>query len=491
MIDKLICNNKSRLSALDWLVVLYLTLPLLIFCFWFKFPYVFAFLIMAIFGLYKNLQNTDACRFDVSGPMLCFSFFAAGLWVSIAGVGHFFYANADWLTRDAVLRDLASTEWPPRYVSDGPYALILRAPVAYYLPAALVGKVLGLGFADFFLYLWTVVGFGLFLSAAVTLFPLGKQRWVAILVLVGFGGMDLIGYVGVNGALPRLGQHLEWWANFAQYSSNSTLLFWVPNHALPSWLGVVLVLRHWRSAELSKLAPVLAATIPLWSPLAAVGLAPFIMMGVNWRRDYRNLISIQSSLPWLGLALIVARYITLDAQGIPSRWAFYDFVGIIDFLKSYFIFVGVEFGLLVFVLFRMKAFDVQLWIAVMILLALPLYRFGLANDFVMRSSIPALTVVALATVRPLTSLNNRFWHGVLLAVMIIGAMGSAQEPLRAFLTPRWALKGLSLQEVMNHEYGGSIPPHYAARLNQPGLIQLMREPTLVRSSQQSPAGALP
>jgi hypothetical protein len=159
-------GSETSLSLLDGLICLFLALPLLLFCAWFKWPFAIGLGAMTVFGFQQLLQGARLDHFGVQRPLLLTIIVVAAIWTALAGVGHFFYANSDWLTRDAVLRDLTETAWPPQYESDGGLPLILRAPVGYYLPAAALGSVLGLPFADIALYVWTVIGFVLVLCAA-------------------------------------------------------------------------------------------------------------------------------------------------------------------------------------------------------------------------------------------------------------------------------------------------------------------------------------
>ncbi len=118
---------------------------------------------------------------------------------------------------------------------------VLRAPLAYYLPAALVGKVAGVGVADTALLIWTAIGVALFLALAVERATTFRAALIIVAVLVLFSGMDLLGTVLRGGfglaAHLRPVDHLEWWATRFQYSSHTTQLFWVPNHALPGWIA--------------------------------------------------------------------------------------------------------------------------------------------------------------------------------------------------------------------------------------------------------------
>ncbi len=475
-------DASSRLTLLDVLVCAYLVLPLLVFSAWFKWPVALGLALLTAYGFVHALAGARWRRFEVSGRALVAIVPIALAWTAMAGIGHFVFANSDWITRDAVLRDLVETPWPPMYDADAGQAVILRAPIGYYLPVAAAGSVVGLHWADFLLWLWTAAGFALAMCAAVTLFETRRERVFACALMLGFGGLDLIGYIVTTGHLPKLGQHIQWWASFLQYSSNSTLLFWVPNHALPAWLGLLILLRHWRSRELARISLMLAAAVTLWSPLSAIGLVPFYLIGLNWRRDLDALLGIRSGLPFLAIAGLVGRYLTMDSQSIPRGWAMDLFPHASVFWLFYGLFCLLEFGVLALLLARLRAFDLKVALATAILLALPFYLFGGGNDLVMRSSIPALSMLALAAVRPVARADRPFARALLALVLLVGAMGAAQEPLRALRVPRWALTGKTLVQVsadLSPSHVALLPPNYVGHLNQPGMQAMMRAPSPV------------
>ena len=64
----------------------------------------------------------------------------------LGGQTHAFFANDDWLIRDAVLADLVARPWPVEYERGGEM-LFQRAPLGMYLVPALAGKIAGLGVA--------------------------------------------------------------------------------------------------------------------------------------------------------------------------------------------------------------------------------------------------------------------------------------------------------------------------------------------------------
>ena len=473
----------ASLGLFDVAICIYLALPSLVFCSWFK-PPIAALLALALaYGAYQTLKGTEWRRTNLSRAPLAWLALLSLAWVSLGGAGHFFYANFDWFTRDAILRDLSLAGWPPSYPTTDAAPLILRAPLGYYLPAALVGTWGGIQAADIALWLWTSVGFFLLLGAAVTMFATSRQRVICTILVVGFSGMDLAGYALTRGTLPRVTEHIEWWAGFAQYSANSTLLFWVPNHALPAWLTTILILRHWRQPALARIAPLLGSCVPLWSPLAALGTLPFFLAGIDWRRDLASLLSQRALLPLATVALVSARYLTAGAEHIPSGWLFAYADQGNQVLNLYLLLCLLEFGLLCMVLARLRSFDLRVAIAAIVLCLLPLYKFGYGNDIVMRASIPALLVLAMATVRPLTSSGPLAWRGTLGAILAIGGMGAMQEPLRAVLWPRWEPTGLSLVEVaerITRERGESaLPTTYVTHLRQPDLRSMLRAPSPV------------
>lgn len=476
-------ETGQGLSQLDRLACVYLLIPLGIFCLWLSPPIALIMFSLAGFGTYCALGRSPAARPFISRNLVVGIIALSLASTALAGVGHFFYANPDWVIRDAVLHDLTTSDWPVRYGA-GTESLILRAPIGYYLPAAVVGRVLGPDAANLALYLWTAIGWGLVLTSACSLFNSSRERVVCLLLLACFGGMDLLGYLWGERHLPALGEHIEWWMPYIQYSSNSTLLFWVPNHAIPAWLGMVLILRHWQRPDLARITPLLAAAIPLWSPLAAIGLFPFFVFALAWRRDARLLFSPQLCLPFVPLALATLAYLGLDAASVPHGWLMHLSPTLDAFVYRYALFCLLEFGILALILARLVPFDPPMRVAVLVLCLLPFFYYGPGNDLGMRASIPGLMVLALATVKPLAEAKYSIWHVTLIFVLTIGATGASQEVVRALMTPSRSLMNQSLPEAVAMQSPDSpspFPPHYFARLDSNNLGWLMRSSTPIVS----------
>jgi len=483
----------SPAASLDWgdrFIAIYLIFPIFLFCLWFIPLAAAVLLVLTGFASWQALRGSSTGSAGLNkGFVLGVLALSLG-WTAVAGVGHFFYTNSDWLTRDAVLHDLSVSGWPPTYLLADASHLILRAPVGYFLPSAAVGYLFGPGAANFAIYLWTVLGWGLFLLAACRLFDTLRERILCLLVLTLFGGMDLLGHAWAYREIAAPGQHIEWWMPSIQYSANTTLLFWVPNHALPAWLGITLILRHWRQPLLARITPLLATAIPLWSPLAAMGLLPFFLIGLAWKRDFQILFSPKSCLAFAPIALLSMKYLGMDAAEVPHGWMT-EMWGTWDlFAYRYALFCLLEFGFLALILARITHFNIPMRVAVVTLCLLPFYYLGIGNDLAMRASVPALCVLALATIKPLAQQQGRtLWHGLLVVVLLIGGLSAAQEPERAFIEPAWKPLGKTIPASVRREHPEAkslFPAHYFAHEDSTILMALMRHPTALDVSKEKP-----
>ena len=471
-------DGDMPLDRLAFLALLYLALPNVLFLLgWVSAPWSW-FVASGVLVGFQRLWCVRSVTGHASTRLLWFGSIAAAVaWTVFGGAGHFFYANFDWLTRDAVLRDLVVYPWPVTYGTDHGEVLVLRCPLGYYLPAALLGKAADLSVADFALWVWTTFGVCLFLS----LLPLSRQSLIRLIlglvVVVLFSGLDIVPILLAKHEWPVEDAHLEWWAGLYQYSSNTTLLFWVPNHALPSWLAGAMFLRHWRSLSFLMAAPLLMALLPFWSPFAWVGMGPFMcLLLVSAIRDGRwRVWRVLDWLPAILLLLFVLPYLLMDFGRIPgTRWVTPPDTW--DQAMNYLVFVVFEFGLLAVLLWRLEPTPV-LGMACLTLLALPLAgRLGPGNDLVMRTSIPALLVLCVAVLGIIrdcrfTEDPGRF---ILLAlVLLVGAVTPLHEFRRAIRQPAKPFDpSRGLAEIRRP--GEVYPPHYVARAGAMPIFRILR-----------------
>jgi hypothetical protein len=472
------------MEALDRAAIAYLCAPLAIFLAGWYEPWAAVPLLLCVaYSLKASIAPapmpapTIPNRPSVSRFGLGVALLVGAAWTVCGGTGHWVFANADWTVRDAVLHDLVVGSWPVGYGRLGGFESLLRAPIGYYLPAALVGKWCGLGAAHVAMALWTWMGVSLFLLQVLSrLPPRAEVALLAAALIVGFSGLDIVGdflHVPQSGPHWDMTRHLEWWAQHYQYSSMTTQLFWVPNHALAGWLGIGLLWRHRRDVLLTPTLPILTVAVALWSPLAALGLLPFVIWNGYRAMEHERSARLLHPAVWgpaLVVGLAVATYLTLDSSRIPRGWAEATHGGSAAAILEFFL---LEAGLIGFaVLWIRRSGEVA--IALAVLAVLPLVRFGAANDLVMRASIPSLAVLAIGACFALFDRPGAIPKKVLLiGLLALGAVTPFQEFARAAVLAPWPIDG---ESSLIDAACGVPPAHYVARLDGQAVTHILRSP---------------
>jgi hypothetical protein len=469
---------SSTLDNMSFAAIFYLALPICIFFTgWLRPAFSFIAITAITWGFYHATKSIALKNISfkqlINRPNIVI-IVAALIWSVSGGAGHFFFANPDWITRDAVLRDLTLGSWPPSYGQRDGYDLILRAPIGYYLPASIAGKLFGIAIADSILWLWTFLGIYIFLN----LLPKSEsniKNFICLLIIIFFSGMDILGWLRIQPTPPLLGLHLEWWAQLFQYSSNTTQLFWVPNHALPAWLAVALFYRHRNTVEFSRALPFICATLPLWSPFAAIGLAPFILVYVANKKRAKEILNIGNLWAPILILALISPYLILDMHTVPLESTTNGTNTPLQFVIHYGFFITIEFAIVVLLIYA-KANRTILLTCLITLTLLPCLHLGPGNDIVMRGGIPALMLICIMTVHYIQQESKFNFRAALLAiVLLVGAITPLQEFYRALTSDRWT-PNLKMNLI---EISGSPPPHYVARLNNPLLYITMKEPAPV------------
>lgn len=415
---------------------------------------------------------------ELSWPVVIGAAAIALAWASMGGAGHFFYANPfDWGPRFALARDLVVAPWPVSYLQDAD-ELLLRAPLGYYLVPSLIAKMVGLERVDLLLFGWTVLGVMIFFLVAFPRAGLGRLMLAIVAFILASGG-DVLGYVEDYWSWPVPGEHIEWWAKLWQYSSNTTLLFWVPNHALAAWIATALLLRQAKDREvLGRGIPLLLAPLALWSPLSAVGILPIILVALaQWRfdREFCSLL-LRVLLVCLMTGLPVILYLTHGIETIPGTSIGFRGGTDSDYFPRMIWFLMVEIGFLAALLVASRPDALHL-ASIAFLLVLPLFGFGGGNDLVMRASIPALTVLWIGLIDRFVlmpeGLGRRQRTAFVLTCLSIGSVTPLQEMIRAITMPRWAPDTrLSLPGAFSRIADRNpFPPHYFTRIDPADLLE--------------------
>ena len=409
-------------GMLEFAALLYLSLPLFIFFASFTRLAVSLPALVAILAvLYRVGPQEGSAKFprSLSKSLLCVATSGLFLWscAYLPPFGH----TWDWLKHFAILNELSQNSWPP--INEGTRTF-LRYNVGYYLVPGLLARLFGDRLIEVFVFIQTWIG--LYFVLALLLQKIQPSRPAMFLVLfLLFSGLNLIGWF-FFGHDPSIFAHKEWWAtsNYAfAYDGNATLFLWVPQHALAGMIGVLLLLSDREQPVPPQALSLLGAAVLLWSPFAALGLVPFAFAAAvrSGREAFSDWGNILCGLV-LGVPLLA--YLLAGTSSLPhgANWNHDDF-----FIGRYASFMMLEVGFYLMALWwcdwRYLRHPI---IVVTVLLLLPLYRIGIYNDFTMRTCIPAMTLLAIATATSLTEAKDR--RCIPLAMlMFIGSVTSVLE----------------------------------------------------------------
>ncbi len=387
-----------------------------------------------------------------------FTLLAAALML-LGGALHIFSPTPDWYVRDAVLADLSLHEFPVFYrVEDVDY--FLRAPLGYYLTPALVGRVFGLYAAHVaaFVQNAALLAIILYFFAKIADAP----TLVFAAVFLAFGWADQLIQIAF-----KLQDIQHWWNPLLfAYMSNISLLFWAPNHLLPAWwFAVLILLSARREVDLAVLG-VSFAFLSLWSPLAMIGAAPFLLLQAA-RGSLRDLVSIRvfaGVAACLCLAAI-GFYLTCDAASVEHRWL----IGAEGFAVLYVAFIGVELpraGLFYVAWSKIAAPDRPLiLLSAAILCLIPFYSLGHFNDFAERACQTALAVVAFSFARLfcVTPRDGKAFSLAILTLTILTAFEGAFEIRYPLVTKSYPISDCNIVTAAKQQYPDFFPSHYLAK----------------------------
>jgi hypothetical protein len=471
---------------LQFATLVYLALPYYLFAWgWLRWPYAAALTLLLLIPLaarWRRIGQRPANDMDRLWP---------GGWHGVglvlvtlvlllpAGVGGIGYQLSDYTKHNAILHDLATKPWPAVLETqpNGEPQYFLVYYIAYYLPAAAVGRLVGLMAAHFALFAWTYIGLLLCARWVTRLVggPAVVLIWAAWFLL---SGMDV-----VFGTLLRT-KPGEWWAEYWQYSGNYTLLVWVPQHMLGGWLCAALVMDDAEAGDLSQVG-FAAGLTGLWSPFVTIGLGPVLLVAIL-KRGVRSLPTIANFVVGPAVLLVAVLFLrSVEQDKIPqgSIFRFHPWESV-AFRWPYFC-LG-EFGVYALLIAPevLQRRDGVRWdrpwflAAVIALLLIPGYYIGRGNDFGMRASIPSLFVFWIVLVRTLTS-GTLPWKSCRGAILIVCLLVASALPIKtlvyqvAHTQPRLNFADGTPEVTVNSLYE-LILPHYRGKADSPFFRHLAR-----------------
>lgn len=455
--------ETEKPSRLYLAALLYLTFPLFLFfigwCSWLVAVPAVGFLIYILASVYKRVEFKTDARSSQTVPLAITALFSF-TWVATTGVWNLgFGRTQDWdVMRNDLLSTLTRHSWPVIHTfADSSAIWSMRHYLGFYLPGPLAGKITGgnLEVTLFATGLWMFLGVWIALMLVQNFFgALGLRKYLAIPLFIAFSGLDAIGS-RIQGTLSLRpsnfinGGHIEWWAERYQFSSNTTLLHWVPQHALPSWIGALLIIHIVRSRQNLYFLPIISLSALLWSPFAAVGITLLALLLLFSAGLFTHFFARLQKLPVLIISLLVIgvpllAFLQSGTSDIP-RSLLLSSGSKTHNVKMLLQFITLEFGIFA----ALSAYIVRqrirenIFISIGLLLVL-MVVFGSYNDFAMRVS-PALLVVIFINacealfVRPQRK-SLRFVQIFLAGVFVLGAITPLFEFVTRHQTPYTSLR---------------------------------------------------
>ena len=439
---------KTFKKSVRLLLIAYLTLPFLIFVGgWMKLYIAIPVILLVLFCAWKVYQDMPELWLpELTQDNLIKILFIIGvfaIWVYYSGIGKFVFQNSDHATRNGLFNILVQYDWPvinDKILPEN-QGILSKTGMIYYigfwLPSAVVGKVLGLRAGYYAQAVWALLGIVLTYFLICHYFK--KLKVWPVFVFIFFSGLDIVGAYLTSMDYINSGTiwHLEWWGTPYQYSSMTTQLFWVFNQAIPAWLCTMLayIQKNNRNLVYILACCMLSSTLPFVGLLAIIlylGITrkPASLSGkCSWKERLVFLIKDTCTLQnVLGGGLIgILSFLYLwgnlsgtHLMGENVRGAEFD-----NSLAKLVLFLLLDIGVYVVLLYQYHKKDMFFYFVVLCLCLIPIFKVGYSNDFCMRASIPGLFLIMVWVMEALSASRKQKNYLLLcglIAVLLVGSV---------------------------------------------------------------------
>lgn len=455
--------GKKREILLNYVIFSYLSLPVFIFFIGWLRPLIgLPFVLLLGVGIVSYLRNCtgeSVAWNNMSRWQLLICVVIAFVWTYLSGVGG--YSNQDWdhHYRNAVFSDLIRFEWPvyfqfaPNFHVD--FLAGHRASLNYYftfwLPAALVGKILGQSVANACLLAWTFFGIVL---VFLQLFRLVQFKRVVLttLIFILWSGLDIVGKLIIGGYLPHFGESIEIYYYFS-YTSFTTDLFNAFNQAIPAWLITLWVLTYRQKIPILPIALLFP-----YAPFPFISLTLFyvlyfffdfyqtqpkingwvLIQTARQRVDPLSALAAGLAIGFPFVAFYKAHMPVQLSQFFGVRFLGQPLLTGLYISGAYLLTFILEAGIFFFLIWRIAPSVYQrnkllFWLSFWMLLLIPLWEAGIWRDFASRGSIPVLTVLALLTILAINqSVDEKRYKPAFFQLLLV--------LLLSWVTPFWQFR---------------------------------------------------
>lgn len=394
---------------------------------------------------FRNCKSDDGERTElkISKKSLILLAVIAVIWCILGGQGGIMNQTSDHVIRNKILTDLTLKSSPLIYQDDKNNYQMLSYYIAYWMFPCTAGRlvfllsgntVASLAVSNFILLLQSsACVFCTFLLTALLTSHNGKARPVlSALLFIGFSGLDIIGTLLVDYSASSLqSDHMEWWAELFQFSSNTTCLFWVYNQTLPIWSLTLCLINEKHMKDFAFLAllafphaPFPFVGIFIFCITKAVLLILQAVKNKTLKEELHLMLSPQNFISVFAIVPIFVSYFTAngivtgeagegETETVNTKFRLHDWFKLImkeqdsslklllslQFLRDYMLFIFLEAGVYVLFLYRKGRDNRLLTCNFIALMLIPLFMIGYSADFSMRVSISALVYLCVMTIR--------------------------------------------------------------------------------------------
>lgn len=382
------------------------------------------------------------------------------IWVYYSGIGKFVFQNVDHPIRNGIFNILVEYQWPVvnfdilnenHVIQNSGKATGLIYYIGFWLPSALVGKILGIRAGYYMQAVWALLG--IVLVYYIVCITLKRIAVWPLAILIFFSGLDILG-IFLTGADPmdfEVKMHLEWWGTPYQYSSMTTQLFWVFNQAIPAWVCTMMVYiqKNNRNIVFILACCMLTSTFPFVGLLALVLFFCFSRKydiqiekkgGMNAFKKYviclfKDTCTVQNVVGGGIIGITTFLYLRTNSSGSVIMGENTKGPQFENSLAKLIIFLILEIGIYGVLIYKYNKNNALYYFLILCLCIIPPIKVGYSTDFCMRVSIPLLMILIILVINTVSaSWKKKDYYtftGLILA-LIIGSATPVCEFKRTF-----------------------------------------------------------
>jgi hypothetical protein len=411
-----------RLSWIYVLSVVYLSLSSLLFLiFWIKTPLSVVFISCYIFSIsyfIKNVFSDENLVEKITFAELSKVILLSAFILIITGSGGFSYQVFDYTFHNSKFSDVANLNLPVHFESVSTFGTYYYG---YYLTIGVLQKIFNFENFSLLIFLWSLLGVSLGLS---WIYYILNKNFYKLITLFFVGGLFSFFYTFFyfksEFFTKGYTSFSEMKLNYAAILGN---LAQVPNQSIPVFIVIpILLFEIGRNNNFSR--PIhLVSSMLFWSPFTF--LSTFLLFASSFLyklfvfQDFKpnwKALVFESLINILAFSPIIIYLLSVNGNIDSGFFTKYES----NYLIKWSMFVFLEVYILYFFAIRQKLIpNYFLVISVFFLSLIPIYKFGIGNDFCMRASMPFTLILYLAFA--VFFIENKR-HILITSIFIIGAI---------------------------------------------------------------------